>query len=67
MNITTHVSFINNDQRGKLISIMQDELEKQGYEQAEIDEIIDTAKDSRLCDIEEIISIKDIKNIVGIK
>lgn len=66
MNITMHVSLVSNEQRSKLINLMQKELIAIGYEeQAEIDEIIANGLASRLCDLEELIPISEIKKIIS--
>lgn len=66
MPITTRVSFVTKDQRAQLIHCMQSSLERMGFEQAQIDEIIAVACDSRLCDLQEIIPLKLVKKIVRI-
>lgn len=66
MGITTRVSFVTKEQRAQLIHCMQSALETMEFEQAQIDEIIAVACDSRLCDLQEIIPLKLVKKIVGI-
>ncbi len=65
MTVTMHVSLLSNEQRTKLIELMQAELELIGYkDQAEIDEIISNGLDGRLCDLEELIPLNTIKKLI---
>lgn len=66
MKITMYVALLSDEKKSALTQLLQTELESIGYEeQAEIDEIISNGLDSRLCDLEELISLNVLKSIAS--